>query len=68
MIYRVLGTRSTPRNLKILEEDVEPCRALDRPDNAAVLEPCVGEDAVQAAENVDEVLDADVLIVKLLVE
>lgn len=44
-----------------LEEDVEPGLALDGPEDAPVLEPGVRKDAVEAPEDVDEALDADVL-------
>lgn len=45
-----------------LEEDVETRLALYRPEDASVLEPCVGKDAVEAPEDVDEVLDRGALI------
>lgn len=48
-----------------LEEDVQAGLALHRPEDAAVLEPGVGEDAVEPPEDVDEVLDADVLAVRV---
>ena len=46
-----------------LEEDVEAGLALYGPEDAAVLEPGVGEDAMQAAEDVDEVLNGSALVV-----
>lgn len=48
-----------------LEEDVESGLAFDGPKDAAVLEPGMGEDAVKSAEDVDEVLDADVLAMRI---
>lgn len=48
-----------------LEEHVQPGLSLHRPEDAAVLEPGVGEDAVEPPEYVDEVLDADVLAVRV---
>lgn len=59
----VLGGEQVVHVADGLEEDVQAGLALDGPEDAAVLEPGVGEDAVQAAEDVDEVLDDGALVV-----
>ena len=62
----VLGGEEVVQVAHGLEEDVQPRLALDAPEDAAVLEPGVGEDTVQPAEDVDEVLDRGGLVVAAL--
>lgn len=50
-----------------LEKDIEPCFPLDRPENTTVLEPGVGKYAMQPAEHIDEILDAKILTMIVVV-
>lgn len=49
-----------------LEEDVEAGLSFNSPENAAMLEPGMREDAMQPAEDVDQALDADILAVNVV--
>lgn len=49
-----------------LEEDIEAGLSFDGPENAAVLEPGVREDAMQSAEDIDQALDADILAMNVV--
>jgi hypothetical protein len=46
-----------------LEKDIQPCLALDSPEDTAMLEPGMGENTMQTAEDVDEVLNSGALLV-----